>query len=460
MRIKIASAALLMAELGGLAAPVFASNAASSSSAATGKNISETTALEDLSTDEAFDEADYPAKAALGKDAFGKDESEWQAIACTDGLADFSQTYFYFYHPLANPPKWTDSASGNETYDVAFRLSMATTGSLDAYVHYSLELKNSSQDLRFFKFVLNFDFAPKMEAASYRCYDISEFEIVDQATTHSNAYKVAKRFSWTYQTDGSFKENSQSIDTIELTPHFASFVIAGINGTTDEVGHGIPLTTTPYTGEPDRVENWLAGTSGGLIPDWSTYARETTSFFAAFPVPKTMGKLCGADVSYRMANDYGLYGSVALLPNLFDQNALRSITTNPSAQISLNRAKLQADNPAMWKSESKTVRLSTGLDSDWVGVSGHEPDRRRQEVLGRGRLVQGPGRMEPRIRGRLRLAGHPEALSALRIRLRQGLELRQELDEPLRDRLRDRRMAKNRLLRRGVRLERLLHPTF
>lgn len=361
----------LAAQAGALLAPS-ASSFLSSSSVPSGKDIAGTSVMEDLRTDSAFAETyetSYPKKASLSKDAFGNEESKWQAISLAPGIREWTETYLYFYHPLCDYPVWKSADGMTMTTDVLFRVTMALTGSLDSYGHHWLSLVSKSDDLRFWKFVMKEDLSSRMKDAEYRAFRISEFEVTDRKVTNSNAFSVSKTFAWTKQSDGAYKEVSQVLTTIELDPFDGYHRIAGKNGHDfSSETCSVPLDDTSC-GDKSSVNSYYHRNWMGY--DFSTYCALTDSFYVIFPLSPGYGKLCGADLEYDLCAHWGLYeGGTSAFENAFDQDSLAKIQSRDI--IDKDSDKVVIDDPAVYE-ERRKVRLTTGLDSDFGGIQDMSP---------------------------------------------------------------------------------------
>lgn len=367
--------AMLSAQAGALFGPMAASGLASSAASSSidkEKDISVTTVMEDLRTDKDFETTyatKYPKKDALGTDAFGNKESEWQAISATAGVRNWTETYFYFYHPLCNTPQWKSADGLTVTTDVDFRVSLSTNGSSGAYSHFDMAKVDSSSDIRFWKFVVKNDFGSLMKEADLRYFDISEFEILSKAHTTSNSYRIGKRFSWEKGKEGSYSQKVEDIGTITLNPFYDYHRIAGKNGHTSDSSIG-SITTHEKT--VMNEETGETKTQTFTWSDWTYRCSQTDVFYTIFPLKKTMGTLCGADLEYGKYNDYGCYGiTFSGFDETFNQDFMGNIDGG---------YKEWADNPRSknftWectapveKTTSNKIRLSTGEDEDYKGLT-------------------------------------------------------------------------------------------
>lgn len=326
------------------------------------ENIANTSALDDLKTDPAFAESyqtSYPVKSVLSTDVYGNKESEWQGITMA-AVKAFAASYFYFYHPLCSVPKWTNASTGESSLDVAYRVSMSVTGSLGSYSHYPLTLVNHSADLRFWKFRCDTSFAEEMAAADYRAFEISELELTNvDGIGGSNAYTVGKRFAWTKGAGGAFTPATSDLETITISPRYDYFRIYGKNGHADT---GAKFPSFDYKWVDGKTAMHHASGGDGEKFDYS----QTDIFYVTFPVRKTYGELVGADLDYKIRNEIGFYGwfQSNTLGDIFDQDYYKNMA--PSYVTSEGFGATNID-PAS-ASESKTIRLSTGADSDYVGL--------------------------------------------------------------------------------------------
>lgn len=333
-------------------------------------SIEKTNALTDLCTDSSFYknyQVDYPVKTSLCKDAFGNTESNWQALTAVS-VENFSKTYFYFYQPLGENPKWTNTATGESSFNIIFRLSMAVTGSLEDYNHYNLSLVNSSPDKRFWKFSSNYNFKSIMESASYRCFDISEFEILNyNSLGGSNSYLVNKRFSWTKGTDGTYVSSTQDLNTVSLDPSYDNFRIYGMNGNSESCSilHDVTLPNWPH-GVDTFTGKWMDCYDCYEDFDNSHFmASQTDVFYVYFPVKKTYGELCGSKITYNGHDQEAFFYPYCGWSTIFDQNWFRKATS----EASLYEGEFKDESGKEWSSfVQKSEVLTTGLDSNYVGL--------------------------------------------------------------------------------------------
>ena len=326
-------------------------------------NIANSNVLTDLKTDSNFSasyETTFPKKTELSTDVFGNQESDWQAVAVAP-VYDFAQAFFYFYHPLCDEPKWTNKTTGESSFDIKYRISMAVSGSLDTYTQYYIDFVNCSSDLRFYKFKCSTNFSSIFKNSKYIAYEISEFEIVkSDGVGGSNSYNVGKRFSWTGDSSGNYTSAAQDIDTVSLKPKYDYFRIHGNNGfkTSDEKFPNVMVEGA----ETDAFGNT------GTVPfrSWGYVASFTDVFYVVFPSKKTLGKLCGADISYNIKNQFWFYKVHPVsFATLLDQDNFKKIM----ADVQDLKYSPEDANDTWNQLKQKKVRLSTGDDSNWKGIT-------------------------------------------------------------------------------------------
>jgi hypothetical protein len=321
--------------------------------------------MTDLKTDSKFAssyETVYPKESSLSTDIYGNIESNWQCIAVAP-IYDFAQSFFYFYHPLCDQPKWTNKITGETSFDINYRISMSVSGDLSSYTHYDLEMVNRSDDLRFFKFKCSTSFTSRLKNADYRAYDISEFEILNHdGLNGSNSYNVGVRFSWTKDSStGDYVSSKQEIDTIQLEPHFDNFKIYGANGTTTDTFPSVKVYDVASPFDNDSSTQTLTWKTS----NWTFEAAFTDSYYVVFPVKKTYGELCGAKFEYNRHDGIYFYKPYLEFGAKFDKDyAKKAYTTSNVANYQFDKL-----DSSQWTSETdKTLFVSTGLDSNYSGV--------------------------------------------------------------------------------------------
>ena len=261
-------------------------------------NLNSTDVLADLTTSEEFatryeaGEFDKPFVTPSRYEGF-------QFLTMTNGLSDYSETFFYVWNARGTQPKFEEYdvdgfVTGVSTYDVGYSVSMSVTGDFTDFSSYRLQFVDASSDWMFLKFKCSYDFGSVFRNAEYQAYEISEFEITDSpvSPTKSNAYSISKRFAFSGETVAKVDD----ISTVTLNPRAAYYRIPGINGRT--------------LGDIGGMDNGnFVSKSTGHIQIGSDYTREMTAnftdvFYLTFDFDEAQyGEIVGTKICYDLQKE-------------------------------------------------------------------------------------------------------------------------------------------------------------
>ena len=329
-------------------------------------NLNSTDVLADLTTSEEFatryeaGEFDKPFVTPSRYEGF-------QFLTMTNGLSDYSETFFYVWNARGTQPKFEEYdvdgfVTGVSTYDVGYSVSMSVTGDFTDFSSYKLQFVDASSDWMFLKFKCGYDFRPIFRNAEYQAYEISEFEITDSpiSPTKSNAYSISKRFAFSGET----VTKVDDISTVILNPRAAYYRIPGING------HG---ESDVSSGDQITFHNKSNETIDGIPPDDSGLGNPTISpngYFTTVDDGVSTIRFDGAftDVFYlTFTFNEAEYGEIIGSKMTYDveRNVTAYKTINGFVETFGNWPyQLEADSRLEWAlcdvAQSKTVYLSTG----------------------------------------------------------------------------------------------------
>ena len=87
----------------------------------------------------------------------------FELLTMTNGLSDYSETFFYVWNARGNQPKYAEYdeyglLTGYSTYDVGYSITLSTGEDMTDFNSYKLQLIDHSYDWLFLKFKCSYDF--------------------------------------------------------------------------------------------------------------------------------------------------------------------------------------------------------------------------------------------------------------------------------------------------------------
>lgn len=269
----------------------------------------------------------------------------FELLTMTNGLSDYSETFFYVWNARGNQPKYAEYdeyglLTGYSTYDVGYSITLSTGEDMTDFNSYKLQLIDHSYDWLFLKFKCSYDFKDALKGKTYQAYEISEFEITDSPTrpTKSNSYSISKRFAFSGETVNKVDE----ISTVVLNPRAAYYRIPGISGRTAE-DLGEDTTVFKSKSNPDLALQPSGDSTRELTGAF------TDVFYLTFDFNELeYGEIIGSKINYSIVKEAELFNNVGLVEDAF---------TNWPNNLTVDE---DWETPYEFVPENKTVFLSTG----------------------------------------------------------------------------------------------------